>query len=158
MLRVMLKQAQNTFPPLLVPDLMVAIASSPVSPIWPVGSTVTLTCIVEISQLVDVPVTVTTVWTEPAGIMTTKIAQLIIGSATTYVSTIIINSFGREQAGVYNCITTVSSTSLFLNNSTGQTFIIVRVGKAIIISIVIMVLSLLPRRFAWMGTNYYITS
>ena len=66
-----------------VPNPMVVVSSDPVSPIWPVGSDVNLTCTVELSPAVDVPVTVNTVWTGPDGFMTTNTAQPV---TTTYTS------------------------------------------------------------------------
>ena len=72
-----------------------------------VGSTVTLTCTVELSPAVDVPVTVNTVWTGPDGFMTTNTAQPVMGSTTTYTSTAMVSSFGRDQSGDYTCTATV---------------------------------------------------
>ena len=94
-----------------------------------VGSTVTLTCTVELSPAVDVPVTVNTVWTGPDGFMTTNTAQRI-GNTTTYTSTAMVSSFGRDQSGDYTCTATVSSTSSFLTDSMGSSSTRVTVGKA----------------------------
>ena len=69
-----------------------------------VGSTVTLTCTVELSPAVDIPVTVNTVWTGPARFSTTNTAQAMAGSTTTYTSTALVSSFGKDQSGNYNCI------------------------------------------------------
>ena len=84
-----------------------------------VGSTVTLTCTVELSPAVDVPVTVNTVWTGPNGFMTTSTAQPVTGSTTTYTSTAMVSSFGRDQSGDYTCTTTVTPnpTSTYLTGS-----------------------------------------
>ena len=95
-----------------------------------VGSTVTLTCTVELSPAVDVPVTVNTVWTGPDGFMATNIAQPVMGSTTTYTCTTMVSSFGRDQSGDYTCTATVSSTSSFLTNSMGSSSTRVTVGKA----------------------------
>ena len=67
----------------------------------------------------DVPVTVNTVWTGPDGFMATNTAQPVMGSTTTYTSTAIVTSFGRNQSGNYTCMATVSSltTSQFLMDS-----------------------------------------
>ena len=83
-----------------------------------VGSTVTLTCTVELSPAVDVPVTVNTVWTGPDGFMTTSTAQRM-GSTTTYTSTAMVSSFGRDQSGNYTCTATVGPnlTSTYLTGS-----------------------------------------
>ena len=93
-----------------------------------VGSSTILTCAVELSPAVDVPVTVNTVWTGPDGFMTTNTAQPVMGSTTTYTSTAMVSSFGRDQSGVYICTTTVSSTSQHLIGSTSTT------GSAIIVA------------------------
>ena len=92
--------------------------------------TVILTCTVELSPAVDVSVTVNTGWTGPAGFMTTNTAQPVKGSTTTYTSTtIMVNSFGRDQSGDYTCTATVSSTSSFLTDSMGSSSTRVTVGK-----------------------------
>ena len=107
------------------------ITSSHPNPIRPYGSTVTLTCTVELSPLVDVAVNISTVWNGPAGFMATSSAHPVMGSTTTYVSTVMISSFGREHSGVYNCTATVNSltASPYLINSTDQAFIRVSVGE-----------------------------
>ena len=93
------------------------IASNPVNPIRTTGSTAILTCTVDLDQLVDVSVTVNTVWTGSAGFMTTNTAQPVVGNKNTHISTTMIDSFGGEQSGAYACTVTVSSKSLFLINS-----------------------------------------
>ena len=99
------------------------VTTSQANPIRPIGSAVTLTCTVELSPLVDVPVTVTTMWTGPAGFMTINTAQPVMGSTTTYTSTAMVSSFGRDQSGVYSCRALVRSTSsnTFLTDSAGLT-------------------------------------
>ena len=82
----------------------------------PIGSAVTLTCTVELSPSVDVPVTVNTVWTGPDNFNRNIMAQQM-GSTTTYTSTAMVSSFGRDQSGNYTCTATVSSTSQFIMNS-----------------------------------------
>ena len=70
----------------------------------------------------DVPVTVNTVWTGPAGFTMINTAQLIMGSTTNYTSTVMIRSFGREtESGDYTCRASINSTSPFLVNSTQTT-------------------------------------
>ena len=105
------------------------ITSSHPNPIHPYGSTVTLICTVELSPLVDVAVNISTVWNGPAGFVATSSAHPVMGSTTTYVSTVMISSFGREHSGVYNCTATVNSASPYLINSTDQAFIRVSVGE-----------------------------
>ena len=97
----------------------IIVSSSIPNPIPPFGSDVTMTCTVELSPSVDVPVTVTTVWTGPAGFMTTNTAQPVMGSTTTYTSTAMVSSFGRSDSGVYNCRAHISSasTNAFISDS-----------------------------------------
>ena len=97
------------------------ITSDPVSPIRPVGSDVTLNCTVELSTTVDILVIVNTEWTGPDGLTTTNTAQPVMGSTTTYTSTAMVSSFGRDQSGVYTCTATASPTlSLFLMRGGSQ--------------------------------------
>ena len=122
--------------PLVPPPTSVTITSDPVSPIRPVGSDVTLTCTVELSAAVDVAVTVNTVWTGPAGFMTTNTAQPVMGTTTTYTSTAMVSSFGRDQSGDYICAATVSPkpSSLFLIRGGSQLRIVnVTTGMATIL-------------------------
>ena len=101
------------------------VTTSQANPIQvrPIGSTVTLTCTVELSPVVDVPVTVTTMWTGPAWFITTNTAQPVMGSTTTYTSTVMVNSVGRNQSGNYSCRATVrsSSSNTFLTGNAGRT-------------------------------------
>ena len=100
------------------PPVSVTVTSDPVSPIQPfIFPTVTLTCTVELSPAVDVPVTVNTVWTGPDGFMTTNTAQPVTGRTTTYTSTAVVSSFGRDQSGNYTCSATVTSNSQYLTDS-----------------------------------------
>ena len=103
-----------------VSDPMVFIASNPTNSIRLIGSTVFLTCIVELSSVLDVPVIVNTEWTGPAGFEIINTAQPAMGSSTTYISTTMVSSFGREQSGAYACTVITSSISPYLNNSDPQ--------------------------------------
>ena len=107
----------------------VSITSNQASPIWPAPIDVTLTCTVMMSPAVYVPVTVNIVWTGPAEFMKTTTAQPVIGSTTTYTSTAMVSSFGRDQSGVYNCTATISSTSSFITSSMASASTRVTVGK-----------------------------
>ena len=99
---------------ILIVVLSVDVTSHPVSPIRPIGSNVTLTCTVELSPAVDVPVTVNTVWTGPAGFMRNNSAPSVMGNTTTYNinSTAVVMSFNRNKSGDYICRATVTSGSL----------------------------------------------
>ena len=96
--------------------MVVAVSSDPVSPIRPVGSEVTLTCTVDLNSTVDVPVTVNTTWTGPAGV-TLSPTTPVMENLTRYTSTAMVDSFGRDQSGVYTCTATVSLTSTFVTDS-----------------------------------------
>ena len=74
----------------------------------PIGSTVTLTCMADLDPAVDVPVTVDIQLSDPAGRTLTTTTPSVSGS--TYTSTAMVNSFGREQSGVYTCRATVASS------------------------------------------------
>ena len=100
----------------LVPIPTSVIVTPPVVPVT-VGSSINLTCTIELSQLVDVPVTVNTVWTGPDGFMTANTTRPVMGSTAAYTSTATVSSFGRKQSGVYTCTTNISSTSPFLVGS-----------------------------------------
>ena len=91
---------------LIVVPSNVTLSSSHSNPVQPVGSDVTLTCTVELSSAVDVPVTVNIVWTGPAKFTNTSTAQHM-ESTNTYNSTAMVSSFGRDQSGVYNCTAAV---------------------------------------------------
>jgi hypothetical protein len=69
----------------------------------------------------DVPVTVYTVWSGPDGFRATNTAQPVIGSTTTYTSTVAVSSFGREQSGAYVCNATARSLSSLISDSDLQT-------------------------------------
>ena len=104
------------------------VTSVPLSPIRPVGSAVTVTCAVELSPVVDIPVTVVTEWTGPAGFMTTNTTQPVIVG---YTSTAIISPFDRNNSGIYTCRAIVSSASLnpFVRESVTSSSARVTVGK-----------------------------
>ena len=86
--------------------------------IIPVGSKVTLICTVELSPAVDVPVTVNTVWTGPAGFMRQNTALHDMRSNGIYmISTAKIYSFKRNQSGNYNCTVNITSNNSFLMTS-----------------------------------------
>jgi hypothetical protein len=97
-----------------VPDPAVVIRSIPVNPIRPVGSAVTLTCIVDLSPLVYVPVTVTAQISGPAGVTIIPVTNSVRENTTRYTSTAMVNSFGRNQSGEYTCMAHVESNSNFL--------------------------------------------
>ena len=84
--------------------------------------------------MVNVPVTVVTEWTGPAGFIINNTAQSIMSSIINYTSTIAVDSFGRDESGIYTCEATATTTSTFLKDSASHngTFRIT-VGEATII-------------------------
>ena len=98
--------------------ILMYITSDPISQIHPIGSDITLTCTVELSPLVDVPVILNVQLSDPTGSPLTATPPSVSGS--TYTSRAMISSFGREQLGNYICSATVTSLSLFLTNSRQQ--------------------------------------
>ena len=105
----------------------VCVTSDQPNPIRPIGSTVTLTCTVVLAEYVE-SLTVNTEWTGPSGFSENGIAKRM-GSTTTYTSTAMVSSFGRDQSGDYTCIATVISTSSFFTNSMGSSSTRVTSGK-----------------------------
>ena len=110
------------------------ISNSPVSPIRPVGSSVTLTCAVELSAAVDVPVTVNVQLSGPAGVVITPVNNLVMESTTRYTSTSMVSSFGRNQSGEYTCTATVglvTANPLIISGTgvTGRDSITIGTGK-----------------------------
>ena len=113
---------------LVPPPISAMISSNRTIPIRPVGSTVTLTCTVVLAEYID-SLIVNTQWTGPNGFSENGMVQRM-GSNTTYTSTAMVSSFGRNQSGNYTCTTTVSSESLFLITSNSQSRTLhVTVGK-----------------------------
>ena len=97
----------------------VTVTNGPVN----VGSTVTLTCTVELSPAVDVPVTVNTVWTGTAGFRIANTAQQM-GNSDIYISTTTVTN---DYSGDYTCTATVTSTSPFITSSTGTPLLPLRI-------------------------------
>ena len=99
------------------------ITSAPASPIRPVGSPVTLTCTVDLSPLLDVPVTVIVQISGPSGVTFTNRTNSVTETTTRYTSTAMVSSFGRNQSGEYTCRATVRLVTEhpFINGSSGVT-------------------------------------
>ena len=121
----------------------VMLSSSIPNPIPPFGSDVTLTCAVELSPVVDVPVTINTVLTTDEGFMRTSNAQQVMGSSTNYVSTFVISSFGRNDSGIYVCSVTVSLTSnaYISDSSTVSHTIRVTTGEVFTIIVIVLIIT-----------------
>ena len=115
----------------------VSLSSSIPNPIPPFGSDVTLTCAVELSPAVDVPVTINTVLTTDEGFARVSTAQPVMGSSTNYTSTFLISSFGRSNSGLYVCSATVSLLShAYISDSSAATHL-VRVTTGEILTILL---------------------
>ena len=120
------------------------LSSSIPNPIPPFGSNITLTCAVELSPAVDVPVTVNTVLVTDEGFMHTGIAQPVMGSSTNYTATFVISSFDRSNSGLYACSATVSLTSNahISDSSTVSHTIRVTTGEVLTIIIIVLIITL----------------
>ena len=72
------------------------------------GASITLTCAVELSPTVDVPVTVNTEWTGPADVtfMPANPVPAVMVNTTTYISTV---SVGAAKSGNYTCQASITS-------------------------------------------------
>ena len=97
------------------------LSSSIPNPIPPFGLDVTLTCAVELSQALEVPVIVNTTLTTPAGFTTHNTAQPVMGSLINYTTEFMISSFRRNESGLYTCGATVSLPSYYMNESNSVT-------------------------------------
>ena len=100
-----------------MPNPVVVIMSTPVSPIRPVGSAVTLTCTMDLSPLVDVRVAMTAQFSGPAGVAIIPVTRStsVMENATRYTSTAMIRSFGRNQSGEYTCMANVESNLIIIS-------------------------------------------
>lgn len=81
----------------------------------PSGSHIILTCIVEMSPAVDIPVTVNIVLLTPNGSVLTNSTQQVMEKLVTSRTRIYLSS--TEHSGVYKCITFTMSTSPLLSDS-----------------------------------------
>ena len=130
------------FSHLVPPPTAVTVTASPNGTIF-TGSSLTLTCSIELSEAVDIAVTVNTVWSGPSGAQfTTSTPVATRMTATTYTSTATISSVGTSDSGEYTCTATVSSTSnsfvLASGGATGSTS--VTVGMCYACNIIILLL------------------
>ena len=86
------------------------------------------TCSVELSPVVDVPVTVSTMWTGPAGYTSTYLARPVIGSTTNYTVIVLINAV---RNGNYTCKASMSHSLHFTSDGTLSEMATLSVGKPI---------------------------
>lgn len=73
----------------------------------------------ELTSAVDVPVTVNTVWTGPAGVILYP-THAVMDRFNIYISTATVGSFGRNDSGNYTCVASANSTSVFLSDSASK--------------------------------------
>ena len=85
---------------------MVRLVSDTPNPILS-DSSPTLTCAVELSPAVDVPVTISTVWTGPDGSMLTSGAPPVMKSLTHYTSKAKLNYVESADSGNYTCTVSI---------------------------------------------------
>ena len=114
---------------LVPPPTAVTVTASPNGTIF-TGSPLTLTCSIELSEAVNIAVTVNTVWSGPPGTQfTTTTSDATMMTATTYTSTDTISSVETSDSGEYTCTATVSLTSnsfvLASGGATGSTSVTV---------------------------------
>ena len=95
-----------------------------------VGASFNLTCTVELTPAVDVPVTVNTVWTGPdmTSFTPTNPVPVVMENQTRYTGVVRVDA---ARSGNYTCHATVNSSSSFGSGSRGSMDIIV--GMAAII-------------------------
>ena len=85
-----------------VPQPIVRLVSDTPNPIRS-GSSPILTCTVELSPAVDIPVAVSTVWTGPDGLTLMSAAPPVMMSFTHYTSEAKLNYIESADSGNYNC-------------------------------------------------------
>jgi hypothetical protein len=104
-----------------VPPLTdISIISDPPSPIRSVGARVRLNCSYDTasslpSEYADVDIIVRFSMTDVTGRRLSTTAPMMSGSV--YSSSAVINSFQRDQSGVYNCRVDVSTRSSFITGT-----------------------------------------
>ena len=98
-----------------VPPPTAVTVTHPLGTIY-AGASLSLTCTVELSSAVDVPVTVNTEWTGPdmTSFTPTSLVLAVMGNLTRYTSTVTVNA---AWSGDYTCEATVSSSLTFVTGS-----------------------------------------
>ena len=89
-----------------------------------------LTSTVQLSPVVDVPVTVNIAWSGPNGFTFTQTALPLVSAVNSYTSTALVTSFSRNHSGNYTCTATISSeSSMSIHSISSYATIQVTVGK-----------------------------
>ena len=99
------------------------------------GSSQNLTCNVELSLAVDVPVMVSIVWTGPVGFTATNIAQPVMGSTTNYTLTTRVDAI---RNGNYTCQASINPSLFITSDGTMPDTATLSVGKCVIDSIILL--------------------
>ena len=102
----------------IVPVLSVTLTMDKVNPIHPIGSDVLLTCTVQLSSLIDVPVNLNIQLMDPKGVSLN--ATTTFESVSNSTSTATVRSFGRDNSGNYTCAVSANSTSTFVRKSVSE--------------------------------------
>lgn len=68
-----------------------------------------LTCSIELSPVVDVPLTIITLWTGPDGLILAPAKHAVAVSLTHYTSTAVYRSVESVDSGDYTCTVTIGS-------------------------------------------------
>ena len=89
-----------------VPQPILRLVSDTPNPIRS-GSSPILTCAVELSPAVDVPVSISTVWTGPDGSTLMSAAPPVMKSFTHYTSDLKLNYVEPADSGNYNCTVSI---------------------------------------------------
>ena len=104
-----------------VPSASVTIVSNQPNPIRPIGRNVTVTCTVELSSVVDVPLMANVQLMDPFGnILKKSTLQLLYRSIYRNATTVMLAAFGRNVSGSYTCTAAVTSSNIFLIDSGEQ--------------------------------------
>ena len=86
-----------------VKEVIVSVTSNTLNPILS-GSSLSLTCTVEFTPLLDIPVSVNTVWSGPNGkVITVNTTTPVLKSVTLYTSNVTLDFIKLSDSGDYTC-------------------------------------------------------
>ena len=91
-----------------VPQPIVHLVSDTPNPILS-GTSPSLTCSVELSQSVDIPLTISTVWTGPDDTILSSATPPVTGSLTHYTNTVMLSFVESADSGEYTCTVNIGS-------------------------------------------------
>lgn len=119
-----------------VPSSALEFISSLPNPIRPVGTKVNITCMVQWTEFVDVPISLSIELLDHKGyprLITAPILNLTSSYRTK--SVLMLNSFGRDQSGFYACKANTVLSSVYQTPVSTSRTAVVTVGEIIIIEI-----------------------